>query len=138
MDETDGITGAAAAFAARVGDALPVVCEVAAVAGACAAHKIEANKNTATTKAVLVKRIEYVYLCSFAKTAGYSIFGIAVDRKHALKWLFPQRGPQRQVSVAGVEVKSPFCTTLNKSLSLSTNARPVFPFAFHRQTVLRF
>ena len=33
-------------------------------------------------------------------------FGIAVDRKHALKWLFHHRGPQRLVLVAGVEVKA--------------------------------
>jgi hypothetical protein len=25
--------------------------------------------------------------------AAYSIFGITVDRKHALQWLFPLRGP---------------------------------------------
>src|SRR5258708_26864746 len=37
---------------------------------------------------------------------GYSSFGIAVDRKHALKWLFHHRGPQRLVLVAGVEVKA--------------------------------
>ena len=39
---------------------------------------------------------------------AYSIFGIAVDRKHIPKWLFPLRGPLRQVFVAGVEVKATF------------------------------
>ena len=38
----------------------------------------------------------------------YSIFRNTVDRNHTLKWLFPLLGPQRQVFVAGVEVKATF------------------------------
>jgi hypothetical protein len=60
MEDADGITGAAAT--AGAGASLSVVCEDGAAAGACAAHKIAADENTATTKAVLGKRMEYVYL----------------------------------------------------------------------------
>jgi hypothetical protein len=38
----------------------------------------------------------------------YSIFTSALYRNLTLKWLFPLRGPQRQVFVAGVEVKATF------------------------------
>jgi hypothetical protein len=41
-------------------------------------------------------------------SAGYSIFGIDVDRKHTLKWLFSQPGPPGQVFVRGVEEKVTF------------------------------
>src|SRR6266567_4097403 len=39
---------------------------------------------------------------------GYSSFGIAINRKHAFKWLFHHRGPRRRVLVAGVEEKVTF------------------------------
>ena len=28
--------------------------------------------------------------CGLSTTTGYSVFGIAVDRRKTLKWLFPQ------------------------------------------------
>jgi hypothetical protein len=39
---------------------------------------------------------------------GDSIFGIGVDRKHTLKWLFSQPGPHGRAFVRGVEVKATF------------------------------
>ena len=40
--------------------------------------------------------------------AHYSIFDSALYRILEAKWLFPHRGPQRQVFVVGVEVKATF------------------------------
>src|SRR6266568_3976673 len=39
---------------------------------------------------------------------NYSSFGIAIDRKHALQWLFHHWGPRRRALVAGVEEKATF------------------------------
>jgi hypothetical protein len=45
---------------------------------------------------------------AWLRSKSYSIFGIGVDRKHALKWLFHPRGPRKQVLVCGVRVKATF------------------------------
>ena len=34
------------------------------------------------------------------------MFAVTLDRKLMLQWLFPLRGPRRQASLAGVEVKA--------------------------------
>jgi hypothetical protein len=113
--DADGITGAGTAAGSAAGAASlgfevvePVgrACVCASAIRASAAQKIKGEKRTTTTNAVLVLRMECIYPLSLPETAEYSILGIAVDRKHTLKWHFPQRGPQRQVFVAGVEVKA--------------------------------
>jgi hypothetical protein len=50
--------------------------------------------------------------------SDWSSFGIGVDRKHELKWLFPQRGPCGQVFVRGVEVKATLLDLHYRTLTL--------------------
>jgi hypothetical protein len=42
--------------------------------------------------------------CAVEGALRYSVFDSALDRMHNAKWLFPTRGPHRQVFVCGVEV----------------------------------
>jgi hypothetical protein len=59
------------------------------------------------TNAVLDLRMDCVRPLSRARTAGYSISGIAVDRKHALERLPLDRGPWERLSLLNRDL---FCT----------------------------
>jgi hypothetical protein len=48
----------------------------------------------------------------------YGIFGIAVDRKHTLKWLFLNRTPGNRSSLPGWKEKPPF-HALNRTTFIS-------------------